>query len=201
MRCIEEYAAAYKSNSTIGGVNIKSMFSGKNGYTLYIVPMANPDSLARFRKNSTYADRVNANGVNLNNDFVVGNEGKAQPETKHIMNLCAKNNFEWAYSMHCAGNVVYSRDKRSIGNSKTANLESACKSCGFDIMPTTTNYSEYRGGFENWFRYKYSRPGFCVELVLPSYMGRQYYEFNTYFDSAVNWSKTKSLFALSAKKY
>lgn len=80
MRCVEEYAAAYYSSSgKFGSYNMRKLLSE---WTLYIVPMCNPDGtdivnggvepayLPQSLDSSNRAKyKANANGVNLNRNF------------------------------------------------------------------------------------------------------------------------------------
>lgn len=141
MLCLEEYAAAYTSKTgDYGGYNMKEML---NRYTLYIVPMMNPDGtdvVTKFTNplynytGSRMEFKSNANGVNLNRNFPFywsqitdggastkytdvqkykGPSAGSEAETKAIMNLCKQNRFEWLFSMHLRGNCIYWRDTAS----------------------------------------------------------------------------------------
>ena len=219
MRCIEEYAEAYYSKSgKYGEYDIVTML---NEYTLYIVPMMNPDGLDivtngkktlydKSLKGTTY--KRNANGVNLNRNFPFewnkittgtstnnedykGKKAGSEPETQAMMTLCELHDFEWMYSMHLYGNNVYWRDsKNGVIPGDEALVKKLNKVCGFIISPSTTDPNGYGGGFENWFRQTYKKPGFCVELV-PLNQNYQYeIERTKDFNKLTNWSKTRYAF-------
>ena len=141
MLCLEEYAAAYCSKTgAYGGYNMKQLL---DSYTLYIVPLMNPDGMDVVTKftnplykytGSRMEFKSNANGVNLNRNFPFywgsitdggistrytdvqrykGPAAGSEAETKAIMNLCKQNRFEWLFSMHLRGNCIYWRDSAS----------------------------------------------------------------------------------------
>ncbi len=219
MRCIEDYAAAYYSKT--GKYGSYDMVKLLNEYTLYIVPMINPDGLdivtagqKTFYDNSLKDENYkrNANGVNLNRNFPFewkkvtdgsdiryenykGKSAGSEPETKALMNLCEAHNFEWLYSMHLYGNNIYWRDsKNGVVPGDEVLVNKLNKVCGFVISPSTTTANGYGGGFENWFRQTYNRPGFCVELVPLDRNYRYEIERTKEFDTLTNWSKTKYAF-------
>lgn len=219
MRCVEEYAAAYYSKTgKLGNYDIVSML---DEYTLYIVPMSNPDGLDivtngkktlydKSKKDETY--KRNANGVNLNRNFPFcwdkvtdgsstkyenykGKYAASEPETQALMALCNAHDFEWLYSMHLYGNNVYWRDsKNGVVPGDEALVKKLNKVCGFVISPSTTDPNGYGGGFENWFRATYNKPGFCVELVPLNQNYRYEISRTSQFDTLTNWSKTKYAF-------
>ncbi len=141
MLCLEEYAAAYCSKTgAYGDYNMKQLL---DSYTLYIVPLMNPDGMDVVTKftnplynytGSRMEFKSNANGVNLNRNFPFywgsitdggistrytdaqkykGPSAGSEAETKAIMNLCKQNRFEWLFSMHLRGNCIYWRDSAS----------------------------------------------------------------------------------------
>lgn len=219
MRCVEEYAAAYYSKTGMYGDY--DMVSMLDEYTLYIVPMMNPDGLDivtngkktlydKSKKDENY--KRNANGVNLNRNFPFewnkvtdgsstkyenykGKSAGSEPETQAMMTLCETYDFEWMYSMHLYGNNVYWRDsKNGAVPGDEALVNKLGKVCGFVISPSTTDPNGYGGGFENWFRATYNRPGFCVELVPLDQNYRYEISRTKDFDKLTNWSKTRYAF-------
>ncbi len=222
MRSIEEYADAYCNNKSYGGYNIRSLL---DKYTLYLVPMSNPDGtqiantsekplyVSPYFENDSY--KGNANGVNLNRNFPFCWEGAtdglnknqtnyrgpsagSEPETKAIIDLCSKNNFQFMLSMHILGGGIYWRDAGNGTINNDYKLASGLsKKCGYLLFENTTVKSEYAGGLENWFRYKYKKPGFCIEMIpFRCYdLSETYKGYNTYFEKSIDWSNTKYTFA------
>lgn len=224
MLCLEEYAAAYYSQSgDYGGYNMKDML---DRYTLYIVPMMNPDGtdvVTKFTNplynytGSRMEFKSNANGVNLNRNFPFywsqitdggastkytdvqkykGPSAGSEAETKAIMNLCKQNRFEWLFSMHLRGNCIYWRDTASgtVPND-WALTQKLVNKCGYWAVETSTEINDFGGGLENWFRGAYNRPGFCIELV-PSNIPSPTDNSSYHRDyvKATNWTKTKYTF-------
>lgn len=73
---------------------------------IWIVPIVNPDGVARFT-------RVNANSIDLNRDYGffweegwASNLPASQPETKALMQLAFDNNFIFAISYHAGATLV-----------------------------------------------------------------------------------------------
>lgn len=222
MRTVEEYCSAYKSNQKYGGYDMRKLLGE---YTLYIVPMCNPDGtqIANTAETPTKVFsgfshdefKCNARNVNLNRNFpfywssisdgkVIGTQNYrgisagSEPETKVLMKLCEKNNFKWMFSMHTLGGGIYWRDSGNgviSGDYKLA--DELHNKCGYELFPTTTEKVDYGGGFENWFRYKYRKPGFCIEMIpfRCYYLSSSYRGYNKYFDKAIDWSKTRFTFA------
>ena len=225
MRCIEEYAEAYYSKSgKYGSYNVRDML---DEFTLYIVPLMNPDGLDIVNDNldPIYSGftaegfnrakyKNNANGVNLNRNFpfmwgysddkeavnvttpdtlsYAGDYAGSEPETQAMMKLCNENEFEWLLDVHCRGNIIYYQDKYNevtAADNRLASLLS--RKCGFTLTDQSTAY-EISGGFENWFRSEFGKPGICIELVNSEFS----YVVNSRFDDKLNWSKTRYAFLL-----
>lgn len=218
MRCIEEYAEAYCSaTGKYGSYNLRKML---NEYTLYIVPLMNPDGLdiVNAGEMPLYTDKLsdsvrekyksNANGVNLNRNFPFrwdqiissptepdeadyrGDSEGSEPETQAIVKLVENNDFEWLFSMHCKGNFIYWADQYNKINSFDQKLAYRLKDNCEFGLKAPSPVKNLGGGLENWFRYKTGKPGFCVELVKPEYST----DVNKYFAVKTNWTKTKYVF-------
>ena len=192
MRCIEEIADAYSASGTYCGYDVRSLLEQ---YTLYIVPMCNPDGtdiavagdqpladLGRFNHDSC---KFNANGVNLNRNYPYcweqtfgntklrpgdetypGTHAGSEKETQALMKLCSENEFLWLLDMHILGGGIYWSDEgNGTINGDYLLASSIASRCGFRLFPTTMGMSNYSGGLENWFRSTYKRPGLCIELI------------------------------------
>lgn len=181
--------------------------------TLYILPMLNPDgveiSLSRDKPAVTVENfsaeffKNNANNINLNANFPFcfkrvpksrqgGENAASQPETKALINLCEREGFDSAISLHARGNCIFWRD---FGNGRVKGdcelAKELEKNCGFELVAPTKSAEDYSGGFENWFRCKYRRPALCIELVKDEDI--TFADMCINFDDAVIWCKTKSL--------
>ena len=191
LRCIEDYCFATTSSSgKLGSYNIKALL---NEYTLYIVPCTNPDGLEIIRsrlspKNHTVKDlseyKANYNGVDLNRNFPLAwdkiNNGVTKPsdyyfkgysagdqkETQALMILCQNNSFEFMLSIHIKGNCLYWGDtyNTTYNAQYKAFANDIANACDFYMTQPTKSATSYGGGFENWFRHTYNKPGVCVEL-------------------------------------
>lgn len=183
LKCLECYADALEKNRLYAGFCVRKIFEE---FTLYALPMANPDGveialgrevLPRAYGDEYYLYKDNARGVNLNANFPYhhrkvpenrhgGRACASEKETKFLMKLCEKHSFEAVFSFHTRGNTIYYRD---CGNGEikgdTALSKALSRECGFSLEEPTKRVEDYSGGFENWFRCKFRRPAYCVELV------------------------------------
>lgn len=224
LRCIEDYSSAYYSETgRLDGYNIKELL---DRFTLYIVVNCNPDGTeivlsgvypstsVTVTKRSQY--KANANGVNLNRNFpfmwekivpeagapdeakYIGSAPASEPETQALMQLCNDNSFEWLLSLHIQGDCIYWSDSVNVNaggvSENFANL--LCRKYDFYKCPMSTDLTLFGGGFENWFRYQFSRPGFCVELMPLDYdpfpaSNRD----NMRFEAALRYRDTRGIFA------
>ncbi|MBQ6819595.1 MAG: hypothetical protein IJP35_08345 [Clostridia bacterium] len=233
MRCIEEFCAAYTSQS--GKFGVYDMVNLLDSYTLYIVPLSNPDGLEiisgratpnvtiTYREDkttgklTTIADyKANANGVNLNKNFPLlwdqvdtkrptpdpenykGTAAASEPETKALMALCEQNDFMWMTSVHVRGDCLYWSDTLNpkVGLSETIANQLKTK-CGFYKCKTSDDVNGYGGGFENWFRQTFQKPGFCLELMpLDIKVTSQSDANHQSFTNTVRWNTTYRVFPI-----
>ncbi len=225
LRVVEDYCYANeKGDGYVGLYDIKELL---NEYTIYIVPCVNPDGLEIIRGREKAAKGVkifdmeeykaNRNGVDLNRNFPLAWENikngvKAptthffkgyapadQKETQAIMKLCEENDFSFALSIHIKGNCIFWGDTYNTtynGVYKTF-AEDVAYASGLTMTEPTFKANSYGGGFENWFRHTYSRPGQCIELsdytnIISPCDNKNYKDFNGF----VNYEQSK--FALAA---
>ncbi|MBQ8182887.1 MAG: hypothetical protein IJ025_03180 [Clostridia bacterium] len=225
LRCIEDYCfAATTASGKIGNYNINKYL---DEYTIYIIPCTNPDGLEIVRSRLTPHSSVNVkdlseykanyNGVDLNRNFPLAwnkiNNGVTRPseyyfkgyasgdqsETQALMTLCENNSFEFMLSIHIKGNCLYWGDTYNTKYNARykAFATDIANACGFYMTKPTTNASSYGGGFENWFRHTYNRPGVCVELSDSSNTVKPCNNSNyTDFNGFVNYKYSK--YALAA---
>ncbi len=83
------------------------------------------------------------------------------------MKLCDENDFLFALSIHIKGNILYWGDEYDTSHNSEfkAFAKKIAVPCKFIMTDATEKATSYGGGFENWFRHAYSRPGICVELM------------------------------------
>ncbi len=225
LRCIEDYCYAVENgNGMMGNYNIKELLTE---YTIYIVPCANPDGLeivlsrlsvkkdVNVNKLEDY--KANYNGVDLNRNFPLawehidngvtkpagyfykGSKPGSEKETQALMSLCENNDFSFLLSVHIKGNCIYWGDQYNefYNGVYKAFAEDIGSVTGLYVTEPTEKPKNYGGGFENWFRHKYNRPGVCIELVnniniIDPCTAVNYKNFN----KITNYDKTK--YALAA---
>ena len=160
----------YKNTST--GVNLNRNFPFEWGYNDPTINTTTPDI-----------------------DSYVGKSEASEPETKAIIKLCEENAFEWLFSFHIKGNMLYWADTINK-NAEKAELMSnrLVVNCKFNLMRTSTTAGA-SGGMENWFRQQYNKPGFCIELMEDQWSS----EVNKYFEKKVNWKKTRYAIVLGMR--
>lgn len=220
LRCIEEYCHCVENGDGIyGQYDLKKLFSE---YTLYIVPCANPDGLEIVLSNLNAKKGVsidkltdykaNYNGVDLNRNFPLawdeidngvtkpsgyffkGNKSGSEKETQALMKLCEENEFQFLLSVHVKGNCIFWGDEynTSYNGVYKAFAEDIAISSGLYMTEPTEKATSYGGGFENWFRHTYTKPGVCIELVdneeiIDPCTRENYKDFN----KTVNFEKTR----------
>ena len=220
LRCIEDYCFEYEKGSGIfGGYNLKQLL---DEYTIYIIPCVNPDGLEiisgrmKANKNVRISDmseyKANYNGVDLNRNFPLaweqikngvtspssfyfkGYTAASESETKTLMALCNENNFDFALSIHIKGNCIFWGDAFNTENNGLykAFAQDIAIASGFVMTEESLKVNNYGGGFENWFRHTYEKPGLCIELshhtntVVPR-DNTNYKDFNNF----VNYEQSK----------
>lgn len=225
LKVTEDYCNAYQSaTGYFGSYDIYNLL---NEYTLYIIPCANPDGLEIILSNDTPAKNVrvsklseykaNKNGIDLNRNFPIAwehiNNGVTAPadyyfkgyqpasakETQSLMSLCLQNDFDFMISVHIKGNCIFWGDTHSTKNNALykAFAQDICNASGLLMTKPTQKPKDYGGGFENWFRHTFNKPGVCIELsdtkntVLPC--GNQNYAD---FESFVSYNQ--SSYAIAA---
>lgn len=224
LKVTEDYCNAFYSlTGYYGNYDIYNLL---NEYTLYIIPCINPDGLeiilsndipennVRVSKLSEY--KANKNGVDLNRNFPIAwdyiNNGVTAPadfyfkgyesgnakESQALMNLCFENDFTFMISVHIKGNCIFWGDTYKTQNNVIykAFAEDICNASGLLMTSPTKKAKDYGGGFENWFRHQFDKPGVCIELsdveniVLPC--GSENYKD---FDNFVNYEKSSNAIA------
>jgi hypothetical protein len=225
LRVIEDYCYAIENgDGSFGGFDLNKLFSQ---YTLYIVPCVNPDGLEIVRsrltpKKNVYIDKLedykaNYNGVDLNRNFPLaweqidngitrpygyffkGYKSGSEKESQALMKLCEENAFDFLLSIHVKGNCIFWGDQynENYNGIYKAFAEDIASSSGLYMTEPTEKATSYGGGFENWFRHTYTKPGLCIELVeneniIDPCTNENYADFNKF----VNYSE--SSYAIAA---
>ncbi len=230
LKVIEDYCFAYYSAS--GYLESYNIYELLSKYTIYIIPCVNPDGLEiiRGRQNVKSSVRIskldeykaNANGVDLNRNFPLawesinngvfapadyyfkGYESASEAESRALISLCKNNDFKFMLSIHIKGNCIFWGDNHNIQNNGLykAFATDIATPCRLYLPEPTKKAKDYGGGFENWFRHTFNRPGICIELsenqnkILP--LGNENYDN---FSNFVNYTLTyKALAAAMASQ-
>lgn len=192
--------------------SLRNLLESRKNFNLMVCPMVNPDSVEIFwgreeplEKPKDFKAELfknNANNINLNANFPFefssvplsrqgGREAASEKETKALIDLCDKNKFKRAVSLHARGNCVFWRDN---GNGEikgdTELAEDLKNQCGFELIKPTEKAEDYSGGFENWFRCRFRCPALCVELVKDEDIS--YRDMCCRFEEAVLWQNTRN---------
>lgn len=224
LKVTEDYCNAfYSATGYYGDYDIYNLL---NEYTLYIIPCINPDGLeiilsndapeknVRVSKLSEY--KANKTGVDLNRNFPLAwdyiDNGVTAPadyyfkgyrvadakETQALIDLCSENDFAFLISFHIKGNCIFWGDTYRTRSNEIykAFAQDICNSSGFLMTEPTEKATSYGGGFENWFRHQFNRPGICIELsdvenIIKPCGNENYKEFNKF----VNYEKSSNAIA------
>jgi len=224
LKVTEDYCEAY--GGPTGYYGNYDIYNLLNEYTLYIIPSVNPDGLEIILANDTPEKNVrvsklseykaNKKGVDLNRNFPIAwdyiNNGVTSPsdyyfkgyqsgsakETQALMNLCKENNFSFMISVHIKGNCIFWGDTYKTQNNSIykAFAQDICNASGLLMTEPTQKPKDYGGGFENWFRHTFDRPGVCIELsdninIIEPCTNKNYKNF----DSFVNYEKSSNAIA------
>ncbi|MBQ6838929.1 MAG: hypothetical protein IJO44_08815 [Clostridia bacterium] len=224
LKVVEDYCIAYTTTGFHGEYNIKNLLDTYTLYIIpcvnpdgleIIFSRDKAEDFVKISKLSEY--KANKNGVDLNRNFPIawesinnnvtapadfyfkGYESGDAKETKNLINLCEENEFDFLISVHIKGNCIFWGD--TYNTALNSVYEAFAKDIGnaTGLVPAsspTEKPKDYGGGFENWFRHTYNRPGICIELsenenkILPC--GNENY---TDFYSFVNYSQTSNAIA------
>lgn len=224
LKVTEDYCNAYYSAT--GYYRTYDIYKLLNEYTLYIIPCINPDGLEIILSNDTPENNVrvsklseykaNKKGVDLNRNFPIawdyinngvtapadyyfkGYESGSAKETQALMNLCFENDFSFMISVHIKGNCIFWGDTYKTQNNiiYKAFAEDICNASGLLMTNPTKKAKDYGGGFENWFRHQFDRPGVCIELsdvenIVEPCGNENYKDFNKF----VNYEKSSNAIA------
>lgn len=133
-----------------------------------------------------------------------GPSAASEPETQALIKLCNENGFEFVLNFHTKGKILYWHDNYNgdiPGDTKLVNL--VHDQLGFTVASSTAAISGAGGGFENWFRSAFHKPGICIEMTAGGdgdvpYNHPQRGEFSDevydiYSTQVLDWSRSKTL--------
>lgn len=129
--------------------------------------------------------KANLNGVDLNRQYPTkwaenisnaygpssemykGTAPATEPEIQAMMKVSREHNFILSASYHTKGEVIYWADigtyEQIPGVSEMTDRLSSLT--GYQKLPVSMDEQTYGAGYENWFREKFKRPSFCIELT------------------------------------
>lgn len=194
LRCIEDYCFALeKGSASLGEYDLNRLFSQYTLYIVPCVNpdgleivLSNMKPSPKVSVNDLEDYKANYNGVDLNRNFPLaweevdngitkpyayffkGYKSASEKETQLLMNLCEENDFSFLLSVHVKGNCIFWGDEynKSYNSVYKAFAEDIGNATGlFVTEKPTEKATSYGGGFENWFRHTYTKPGLCIELV------------------------------------
>lgn len=165
--------------------------------------------------------KANSNGVDLNKNFDDGNwdirtcvpgtdvpcsdrfkgyTPNSEPETQALVNFCNEHSFTLMCTYHCSGNCTFWADSGTHDMFNGID-EKIMDELSIKYIYRKTKISQdpkiYGCGFENWFRTRMKRPGFCIELSPFVEGGKQHPD--SMFDELV-WQHAKTTGLFFAEK-
>lgn len=179
-----DYCEKYSAGQEFFVYDTKKLFEHN---TLYAIPMVNPDGVERAINGGEAFSRWQANavGVDLNHNYDAGfDEGKrwerennnsfpgptryggeyphSEPETKAVVSLCEKENFDLALALHSQGEEIYwdykglqPEDSFEFG-SKMAQIS------GYKLSKPL--YAASFRGFKDWFIKRFRKKAYTIEI-------------------------------------
>lgn len=121
--------------------------------------------------------QANANGVDINHNYNAawravkaypspsgfgGTAPESEPETKAIINLVRKENFDMLIAFHSQGGEIYYDFDGSVPESSYSIAEKMASESGYRVE-TPTGTAAF-GGCKDWFIKEFSKAGFTVEM-------------------------------------
>ncbi len=152
-------------------------------YTLYIIPMINPDGVEIASMGKEW--QANANGVDLNHNYDAmwhmskqsekelgisgpcksrfsGNFPESEPESHSLANFTRQNNFDIVLAFHSQGEVIYQDFCGFIPEKSYLYSYNFEKVSPYRVETPIAEASH--GGYKDWFIKTFKRPGFTIEI-------------------------------------
>lgn len=162
---------------------IYDRYAPPNNYTLYIVPMVNPDGVEIAAQGKRW--QANAAGVDLNHNYDAlwsmskaaekdagitgpgptrfsGAFPESEPESRAVADFTRQNAFDLAIAFHSQGEVIY-HDFCGFTPDKSYEYIQRFETVSPYRRDTISGIASY-GGYKDWFIRVFKRPGFTVEI-------------------------------------
>ncbi len=159
------------------GVEISTRGSLSAGKYKYFIDQISAGDTSRWQ--------ANARGVDLNHNYDAGWEelhqleiengitnpgptryggihSESEPETKFLIKLCEKNNFEHAIAFHSQGEEIYWKYGKNIPENSEVLSKIFAIVSGYKL--SSPEGLAVGGGFKDWFISRFNRPAFTVEI-------------------------------------
>lgn len=120
--------------------------------------------------------QANANGVDLNHNYdadfkklegrgpsrCAGRYPESEPETRAVVTLVRREQFNMVISLHSQGEVIYHGFKGFYPVGSAAIADAMANVSGYSVEEPS--YPASFGGMKDWFVDKFKRPGFTLEV-------------------------------------
>ncbi|MBE7042265.1 MAG: peptidase M14 [Ruminococcaceae bacterium] len=184
MRFCKEFSDCYSKNLPFCGYDINQLWER---CTIYVLPMVNPDGVQKGIDSPHLHWQANANGVDLNHNYNAGwqkckqlelAEGitkpgptryggeapESEPETKAMVALSRKEQFDLALCYHTQGEEIYYQ-YGELHPRRSSTLAKAFASVSGYHLASPPKIASH-GGYKDWFIQEFQKPGFTIEAGL-----------------------------------
>ncbi len=218
MKMAEEYAGYYEDNIKAGGFDVVSLLDNITMHVVPMVNPDGvyicQNGLSENMRGKTGFSgdfrvwKANSNGVDLNRQYpclweeldngvyapaAEGFKGAApasEREAQAVISLCMENKYLLSASFHTKGGEIIYKD--SLTGNKLPQARGIAKRLsrltGYRLKSVTKDKNKYAGGFENYFRLRFSRCAFLIELT--PYNNTDIPHDDTGFDSLI-WCRAR----------
>lgn len=158
-----------------------------NKYSLYFIPMVNPDGIELVKQNSTkyYNWQANFRGVDINHNYDAGFEEykvieksigidgpgptrysglspESEPETQAMISCTNYYNFERVMALHSQGEEIFYSFNSLVPSGALELAEKMAQVSGYQLSQPSPIASY--GGYKDWFIQKFNRTGYTIEI-------------------------------------
>lgn len=208
IRFCKEFSDCFRNHKPFAGYDAEQLW---HNTTLTLLPMVNPDGVQKCVKNPGLFWQANANGVDLNHNYNAGwqeckkaerkegitapgptryggNSPESEPETKALVALSRKEQFDLSVSYHTQGEEIYYQYGFLLPPRSEQIAQAFSDVSGYRLSSPPAVASH--GGYKDWFIQEFQKPGFTIEAGL----GQNPLPFSQLEDI---YQKNKGILALS----